>query len=64
MNLGICSVCMIQCYGKDFQEEFIVKKLLLTLALVSALTVTGCSNNSDKPADNNTKTEENAEKPA
>ncbi|MDU5809383.1 MAG: rhodanese-like domain-containing protein [Finegoldia magna] len=41
-----------------------MKKLLLTLALVSALTVTGCSNNSDKPADNNTKTEENAEKPA
>ncbi|MBS5360723.1 rhodanese-like domain-containing protein, partial [Finegoldia magna] len=41
-----------------------MKKLLLTLALVSALTVTGCSNNSDKPADNNTKTEQNAEKPA
>ena len=41
-----------------------MKKLLLTLALVSALTVTGCSNNSEKPADNNTKTEQNAEKPA
>ena len=41
-----------------------MKKLLLTLALVSALTVTGCSNNSEKPADNNAKTEQNAEKPA
>ena len=38
-----------------------MKKLLLTLALVSALTVTGCSNNSEKPADNNAKTEQKTE---
>lgn len=38
-----------------------MKKLLLTLALVSALTVTGCSNNSAKPADNNAKTEQKTE---
>ena len=39
-----------------------MKKLLLTLALVSAIAFTGCSNNSDKPAENEKKTEQPAEK--
>ena len=39
-----------------------MKKLLLTIALVSAIAFTGCSNNQAKPADNNSKTEQSSQK--